>query len=247
MGRLGLSLCGLLLVLSLTNASARADSYSGTWTISPSSTPGKVQLEMRYSHADSHGSDDWEESHDVDAPQVRDNAFTIHSDAGDFQAQGRWDGSQGAGTWTFEPNPSFASELSRRGVGAPTAEDQFALAMSDFKLASLDSLIAAGFARPSARDLVRMSEHGISDSYVAAMKGLQFSPKTIDSLIRLRDHGVTPQYVRDLQNFGYRPTADELVRLRDHGVTASFVQRMREHGYARLSADELIELRDHGF
>jgi hypothetical protein len=231
----------------LTNACARADSYSGTWTISPSSTPGKVQLEMRYSHVDSRGSDEWEESHDIDAPQVRDNAFTIHSDAGDFQAQGRFNGSQGGGTWTFSPNPNFGSELARRGVGAPSAEDQFALAMSDFKLASLDALLAAGFARPGAHDLVRMSEHGVSDTYIAAMKGLQFSPKTVESLIRLRDHGVTPEYMRDLQNLGYRPSAEELVRLRDHGVSANFVQRMREHGYTHLSADELIELRDHGF
>lgn len=229
------------------SAGARADQYSGTWKITPSSTPGRVHLEMRYSHVDSHGSDEWDESHDVPAPRVENNAFTIQSDAGTFFAQGTFGGGSGSGTWTFSPSSSFRSELQRRGIDQPSAEEQFALAMSDFKLASLDSLLAAGFEKPSARDLVRMTEHGVSDDYIAAMKGLQFSPKTVDALIRLRDHGVTGQYMHDLQKLGYNPSADDLVRLVDHGVTVTFIERMREHGYTHLSADDLIRLRDHGF
>jgi hypothetical protein len=229
------------------SAGARADSYTGTWKITPSWTPARVHLEMRYSHVDSHGSDEWDESHDVPAPRVQNNAFTIQSDAGTFFAQGTFSGGSGSGTWTFSPSSSFRSELQRRGVGQPSAEEQFALAMSDFKLASLDALLADGFEKPSAHDLVRMTEHGVTDDYIAAMKGLQFSPKTVDSLIRLRDHGVTAQYMHDLQKLGYNPSADDLVRLVDHGVTVNFIQRMREHGYTHLSADDLIRLRDHGF
>jgi hypothetical protein len=219
MHRLTISCCTLLLVLSLTSACARADSYSGTWSIAPSDKPGQVQLEMRYRHADWRGTQEWDESHDVPAPQVRDNEFTVHTDAGDFDARGTFSGEQGGGTWTFAPSRNFAAELRRRGVNAPSDEQQFALAMSNFKLASLDSLIAAGFERPDAEDLVRMSEHGVASDYIAAMKGLQFTPKSIESLIRLRDHG----------------------------VTAAFVERMRDHGYTHLSAEDLIRLRDHGF
>lgn len=239
--------CALLLVLSLTNACAHAESYGGTWTISPSDTPGKVQLELLYRRVDSRGSEQWDESHDISPPQIRNGEFTIHTDAGDFDARGTFSNDQGGGTWTFAPNPNFASELARRGMSAPSPQDQFALGMSDFKLASLDSLIAAGFERPATSDLVRMAEHGVTDDYVAAMKGLRFSPKSVDTLIRLRDHGVTPRYSQALENLGYHPTADELVRLRDHGVSVRFIERMRDHGYTHLSADELIRLRDHGF
>ncbi|HKU66328.1 MAG TPA: hypothetical protein VJP85_00985 [Candidatus Baltobacteraceae bacterium] len=229
------------------SAGARADSYTGTWSITPSSTPGRVHIELRYRRDDWRGTQDWDESHDAPAPPVKNNAFIIESDAGSFLAQGTFSNGQGGGTWTFAPNPAFRSELRRRGVEAPSDEEQFALAMSDFKLSSLDTLLAAGFAKPSAHDLVRMGEHGITDDYIAAMKGLQFSPKTIDSLVRLRDHGVTPNYMHDLAQMGYNPSADELVRLVDHGVTANFIERMRSHGYTHLSADDLIRLRDHGF
>jgi hypothetical protein len=242
-----ISCCTLLLVLSLTSTGARANPYTGTWNITPSSTPGQVHLELRYRNVDSHGSEEWDESHDVPSPRISNNAFTIHSDAGSFLAQGTFSNGEGGGTWTFTPNPNFRSELQRRGIDAPSEEEQFALAMSDFKLSSLDALLAAGFARPSAHDLVRMTEHGVNDDYIAAVKGLQFSPKTVDSLIRLRDHGVTPQYMHELARMGYNPSADELVRLVDHGVTAQFIERLRSHGYTHLSADELIRLRDHGF
>jgi hypothetical protein len=247
MPRFVVSCCTLLLILSLTNACARADSYSGTWSMTPSDKSGQVQLEMRYRHVDSRGTEEWDESHDIPAPQVRDNAFTIHTDAGDFDARGTFSGGQGGGTWTFSPNPSFASELQRRGVSAPGDKEQFALAMSDFKLASLDALLVAGFERPSAEDLVRMAEHGVTDDYIAGMKGLQFTPKTVESLIRLRDHGVTIEYMQALEKLGYHASAEDLVRLRDHGVTASFIERLRDHGYTHLSADDLIRLRDHGF
>lgn len=202
---------------------------------------------MRYHHVDASGDEQWEDSHTVPAPRVRNNAFTIATDAGEFRAQGTFSGGNGGGTWTFAPNPGFASELQRRGVNAPSDKEQFELAMSGFKLSTLDALNAAGFAHPSAHDLVRMTDHGVTDDYVTAMKGLNFNPKTVDSLIRLRDHGVSVDYMRGLQQLGYNPSAQDLVRLADHGVSLDFIKRMRSHGYTHLSADDLIRLRDHGF
>lgn len=245
--RIATALCASLLVLSLTKAPARADSYSGTWSITPSSTPGQVHLELRYRRADAGGTQEWDDSHDVPVPRVRGGRFVISTDAGDFDAQGTFSGMQGGGIWTFMPSSTFAAQLQRRGVGAPTGKEQFELAMVQFKLATLDTLLASGFARPSIGDLVRMAEHGVSDDYVAQLRGAQFSSKTVDALIRMHDHGVTTDYVQGLQRLGYRPSADELVRLVDHGVTVAFIERMRRHGYTSLSADDLIRLRDHGF
>jgi hypothetical protein len=239
--------CVLLLVLSLITAAARADSYTGTWSIQPSDKPGDVQLDMRYHSVDANGEHSWEYGEDVPAPQIRNGGFVINEDAGQFQAQGTFSGNVGAGTWTFVPSPQFAAQLQRRGLAAPSEYDQFRLAMSHFKLSSLDALISAGFARPNVTDLVRMGEHGVSNDYISAMKGLDFQPKTVESLIRLRDHGVSTQYMHDLWNLGYHPSAEELVRLRDHGVTAAFIERLRSHGYTKLTADDLIRLRDHGF
>lgn len=229
------------------HGSAHAATYSGTWSISPSDTPGDVQLEMRYHSVDASGVHDSEDSDDVPAPQIRDGSFTLVEDAGRFDAHGTYNGSIGAGTWTFVPNPQFASQLQRRGVAAPGEMEQFRLALAHFKLSTLDTLLAAGFQRPDAGDLVRMCNHGVTSEYISAMKGLDFSPKTVESLIRLHDHGVSTKYMHDLWRLGFHPSAGELVRLRDHGVTAAFIERLRSHGYTTLTADDLIRLRDHGF
>lgn len=251
--------CALLLVLSLMSSAARAESFSGTWSITPGDKAGQVDLRVQYHRADAFGNEEWDESgevpisdlHGVTAADLHANgarkAFTIVQDGGAFRADGTFSAGAGAGTWQFEPSGAFRDELQRRGVGSPSEKQQFQLAMGRFKLATLDALLSSGFERPSVGDLVAMSAHGVNDEYVNAIKGLRFSPKTVSELVRMRDHGVSHSYIVGLQHLGYRPSVDDLVRLVDHGVSVSFIERMRMHGYTRLSVDELIRLRDHGF
>ena len=271
-------LCSLLLVLSLTTMPARAQTYSGTWSMSPADKAGSVHLRLEYRRTGLMGNEEWDEEDDVPASELHraGNGFTLVHDAGRFAATGVFSGSAGGGTWTFVPDPRFASALQQRGVDAPSDKQQFQLAMGDFKIATLDTLLHSGFERPSAGDLVAMTEHGVTADYVAAMKGLNFQPKTVGWLIALRDHGVTSgylqalasagyaninapdaqrlvdhgvsrEYLDGLRRLGYHPSADDLVRLADHGVSIAFIERMRSHGYTHLSVDDLIKLRDHGF
>lgn len=279
-------LCAVLLVLSLSQH-AGAETYGGTWTAQQTSNPNVVHLRMEYRRDDSRGTEEWDESHDVPLSQLRGvtasdfasggerKSFTVAHDAGSMQAQGFFAHGRGSGDWTFVPNPAFAADLARRGIGRPSQRQQFQLAMGDFKIATLDMLLGSGFARPSIDDLVAMTEHGVTGAYVQGVKNVPLNPKSVqtlirmqdhgvdpqyagqmmsrdprlasDGLIRLRDHGVTADYVAALGRLGYRPSSDELVRLVDHGVTVAFIERMRNHGYSRLSADDLIRLRDHGF
>ena len=277
--------CALIALVSSLTTAAPAQAFAGTWSIAPTDAVGKVQLRMDYRSAN--GNDTWSESEDVPISELRGlsmadvrssgrKTFSINQDAGQFIAEGVFSAGQGGGTWTFVPNASFAAELRRRGIGSPTTQQQFQLAMGRFKFTTLDALLRSGFQRPTTGDLVSMVEHGVSEQFVAAMKGLSFDPRTVAALITLRDHGVTPQFLKRLANagyanlnaaqaqqmvdhgvtgdyvdglrrLGYRPSVDDLVRLVDHGVTIAFLQRMRSHGYTHLSVDELIRLRDHGF
>ncbi len=119
-------LCALLLVFSLLGAAARADTYAGTWSISPTSQSGDVQLHMEYHRSDANGDQTWSESDDfpisgfrgLSADDIRTGGhktFSIVEDAGEFHADGMFSGGQGGGTWVFAPSGSFAAalELSR--------------------------------------------------------------------------------------------------------------------------------------
>lgn len=280
-----LVLCALLLISSLAPAAASPQTYTGSWFARPDGS--QVELQIRYSYRDGDDSENWSESRDYNYSDLRGisssdfnsggehKTFSLVTDPGEFRADGWFAGGHGSGGWTFVPSSSFRSEMQRRGVGGIGDADLFHLAMSDFKLATIDQLRSAGFTNINASDLVRMGEHGVSADYIAGMRNVSFNPKTIDGLIRMRDHGVTVRfvqdlsrsgfhpdmdevarlrdhgvssdYVQDLDRLGYHPSIDDLVRLRDHGVTAAFIERMRAHGYTHLSADDLIRLRDHGF
>jgi hypothetical protein len=282
-----LTVIALSALLLGATAPALAQEYAGTWALEHASEAGYVQLEMRYQHTTPTGNDEWDESRavpwsdlhgvssaDLDSGGVT-KSFSIVHDAGTFEAQGSLSRGHGGGTWTFQPSASFNGQLNRRGIGSADTRQQFELAMSDFTFATLDQLLASGFARPSVADLVSMVEHGVSDRYIQEMRGLGLRPNSAQSLIRmrdhgvgsafatavmkalpgtsvdkliaLRDHGVGTSYMQEISQLGLRVSADDLIRLRDHGVTSSFIERMRSHGYTRLSVDDLIRLRDSGF
>lgn len=280
------SACAGLFILSLT-CGARAGTFTGTWTARRDDGSQTVHLRTDYRASSATGNEEWSESGDVPLSQLRGvtpadfssrgehKQFDIVRDAGTLRADGWFTGGSASGSWTFVPSAAFSSALEQRGVGRPNDKEQFELAITDFKLATLDTLLHAGFERPSAGDLVSMSEHGVNDAYVSEMKNVALRPKSIaalvrmrdhgvepafaaqilaynpgltaDDLVRMRDHGVSSAYIDGLKRLGFRPSADDLVRLMDHGVTIAFIERMRSHGYTRLSADDLIRLRDHGF
>src|SRR5918912_388793 len=52
-------------------------------------------------------------------------SFRIVRDAGTLNCEGWFREGNGSGHFTFAPSASFASELQRRGMGAPTAQQQF--------------------------------------------------------------------------------------------------------------------------
>jgi hypothetical protein len=250
--------CAALLVFSLSSAPARADNYTGTWSIAPSSKAGDVDLQLRYVRSGSFGSEQWDESEDTPVSQLHGlttadiqssgarKTFTIQEDAGAFRADGTFNGGNGAGTWTFVPSPAFANELRRRGMGSPTDKEQFQLAMARFRLSTLDSLLNSGFERPSIGDLIAMGQHGVDDDYINAMKGVRLSPKRISELIRMRDHGVSAKYAAEMLRRAPQLTAEDLIELRDHGVSTEYMQALVDGGYGNVSPSQAERLMDHG-
>src|SRR5206468_4957310 len=91
-----------------------------------------------------------------------------------------------AGTCTFAPSESFSSELAKRGLGRPTAAQQYALARNDIGFAFLDELTAQGYARPDLSALVAAAGHGVHLDYLREMGRLGYRLGVLESLIRQR-------------------------------------------------------------
>jgi beta-lactamase regulating signal transducer with metallopeptidase domain len=223
----------------------------GTWEIRPTTASGMVHLRLTEGDSSSGSTIALERLEGLSAAQLSGAGgsvrFTIKRDAGTFTFEGTARDGVGAGTFTFAPNPAFAGDLEKRGLGRPTADEQYDLARSDIGFAYLDELTKQGYARPALAQLVRAGQHGVRLDYLRDMGAVGYRLGALDPLITLRDHGVTPEFVRQLAEQGFKGlSADELRRTRDHGVTPEFMRELRDLGYTSLTIDELVNTRDHG-
>ncbi|MCA1816942.1 MAG: hypothetical protein LC746_11130, partial [Acidobacteria bacterium] len=130
-------------------------------------------------------------------------SFRIVRDAGTLNCEGWFREGNGSGHFTFAPSASFASELQRRGMGAPTAQQQFEMTMADASLASLDELRAQGYEQPTLDEFVRTATHGVSLEYLRGLKSAGYKLSSVEQLIRMRDHGVTLAFINELNPLGY--------------------------------------------
>ena len=227
-----------------------AKEFTGTWEVHLSGDKGQVQLTVRSGHS-THGRTmalaDLERLAGTTLASASTVHFPIRREAGTFAIDGTCRNSACAGTFVFEPSATFGAELAKRGIGRPTPQDQFYLAVSDIGIAYLDTLAAAGYATPDLRTLVRAAQHGVDGGYVKDMAALGYRLGTVDALIRLRDHGVDPEYVRGMAANGLaKLSADDLVRARDHGVDPDYVRGLAALGFSGLGVDALVGARDHG-
>jgi beta-lactamase regulating signal transducer with metallopeptidase domain len=235
-----------------------AEDYSGTWELHPSRQPGMVNVNLRSGHSQNGTTLPMSRFAGLSGPgmtaAVRDGRIvdgTVHfasrRDAGTFTFDGVCRNQMCGGTFTFAPDSTFASRLANYGLGAPTARQQYELAMEDVGVSYLEGLKAEGYAVPDVRTLVRAAQHGVSLEYVKSMSALGYKLGTVDLLIRMRDHGVDPEYVHGMNAQGFtKLDADELVRLRDHGVDPEYVKGMRAIGYSSSKPADLVNARDHG-
>ena len=190
----------------------------GTWS-AERQEGGKIHLEMKM--RGTWGS--WHESntHPASAfkglgagPEVR---FELPRDAGTFHFQGRFEGEQGTGFFTFEGNPAYAREMKTLGHE-----------VSDSRL-------------------MELALHDVSLDFVRQMKELGYGDEPLDRLVEFRIHGVTPGFVRGMASAGYHELpAERLVEFRIHGVSPEFVQGMSDAGYRNLPPERLVEFRIHG-
>ena len=72
-----------------------------------------------------------------DGGQVR---FRIARDAGTLDCEGVARRGRGTGECSFSPTRSFAATLAERGIGPPTADEQFSMAMHDIGLDYVDEV-----------------------------------------------------------------------------------------------------------
>lgn len=230
-------------------AAALSPRGSGSWSIAPSRNAGEVYFEMREGQSRNGTNVKIAALEGLTESQLSGGGpvkFAIRRDAGTFAFEGTIRDGHGGGTFSFTASQTFPAELEKRGVGRPTADEQYEMARHDVGLTLVDELSKRGYTRPSVAELVKAGHHGVRVDYVREMAELGYAVGTLPALITLRDHGVTPAFARGLASQGFtKIPVDELRRVRDHGVTPEFIGELKGIGY-NLSLAEYVKVRDHG-
>src|SRR5262245_42088508 len=229
------------LLAASTLSAQRPVPSDGQWLIERSNRPGKLQLNVRY--GDGLHSSNWgrqmtlSELVGLSAADMEGSGTVVHfrivRSAGTLTCEGWFRGGQGSGHFTYQPNPAFAAELARRGIGTPTEWEQFTMTMAGVGLDLVDELKRQKYATPTTAGLARMGTHAVDLEYVRELGRMGYHLARSEDLVRMRDHGVDPEYIESLNSAGYRNLdAETLVRLRDHGVSEDYIADLKEMGYA---------------
>ncbi|WP_420129227.1 hypothetical protein [Longimicrobium sp.] len=244
------------LTASVTSTRVAA-AIEGTWTLTPTRTDGRLQLNLSYENnanwgrgidrADLAGLSDEVLNATTSTPA----AFRIQREAGVFDMEGAFREQRGAGHFRFTPDRAFAGTLRSLGVqGADRATDRelMTLAMADASIANVRGLMGMDLGPIDLEKLVELAIFNVTPEYVREMRSLGIGgTNSVRGVVELRIHGISTAYVRELESIGYRDLdREQLLAMGIHGVTAESVRELQALGYRDLPARDLVAMHIHG-
>jgi hypothetical protein len=280
---------GLVAILSCTilgaAAPAIAQSLPIEWTISPrNGATNSVQLSLSYRTRGGHSMNsrprELSELQGLTAAHLASAggpaAFRIARQAGTLDCRGIAGGGRGAGECSFNGNPDYAAALERHGIGRPTPEQHYQLAMQDvgldlvaelerqgYRPITIDKLVAAGIHRvtvpylrslaeagyrPDMNGLIAFKIHRVDADYIRGVEPLNGEARfTPSEIVAMRIHRVSAEQAKQLAELGYnRLSHKQLTSMAIHKVTPDYIRGMAAAGYRGIAPDQLVSMRIHG-
>src|ERR1051325_5757514 len=249
-----LALIAWFLLIAILPMPARAD-LRGTWTATPNEN-GDGMLQWQFSREHNHHGQPMplDAFTGLTASQVASAAqtqvaFELRRDAGTLAMEGVFRRNEGAGHFSFRPNPRYYETVRALGVELRRDDDEeqlFSLAMTDVSPDYIRSMQQAGY-RVNLEQYMSMRIFRVTPQLVDELRSLGYRDVDFDDLIATRVHPGTRASVRQMRAAGSASlTLEQLVATRIHQATPEFLQKMREVGYDRLDFDDAIAFRIHG-
>jgi len=269
-----------LLALNVVPTVLGAEQFRGNWSIAPSKQAGMVKFGVSHRGDDgqSDNESDWPVSAlqgiDLTTPGRHDVRFTINREAGRIDAEGFMKDGEGAGIFSFTPDPNYVPAMSRLGFGGIDSHLQFAMAIHDVTQEFARTMKAENLSGLDTDKLIAFRIFDVSPQYIRELRAEGLPAREADTLIAFRVHEVTPENVRELRKTGLAldedqliafkvhevtpeyvakvkaldlgdPDADQLIALRVHDVTPEYIARMKSRGLKNLTLDQIVELKVH--
>jgi hypothetical protein len=231
-----------------TAAAALCDTFTGTWSITPSTTPNQVHLELRISDNANDGINVAPEALGLTLDQLQSLGqrvhFTLNREAGSFDCVGWADRGNAGGSLTFTPNPAFVTKMQALGYDI-SPDKQATAAMIDLTTAYVSDIADAGYPHLELRDLIAFRALDVDAAFIRSMRAA-FGGAEIEArdIISLKAVGVTPDYVAQMRSAGMDINSPrDAVTMRALDVDLTYVQELAAAGYTHLTSRQIIQLR----
>jgi DNA-directed RNA polymerase subunit F len=231
-----------LLCFSATGAAAQE---TGTWSLSQWDKNKEMvyinfnratEEKHRWTIGKSYARDAFPElaSVNFDAPGRQNIIFTMNRDAGELVADGTLLNGGGSGVFTFTPNDSYFTQLSRLGFDDFKEKQQWVFAVNDVSLAYARGMKERNIRGLNSDKLLGYRAVGGDLAFVDELRSADAMPDGADQLIAFRVHDVDAEFISSIRATGLNPDNDKLIAMQIHDVTPAFIAEMRK---AKLGAD----------
>lgn len=249
---LAFALALLMSAITVTGTCVAAKPDPIRFTLASTAGPGRVQLHLRSGERGSHSmSSDFAASElsGLDLTSLRAGGrhpvrFALLRDAGRIDCAGEGRSGHADGGCSFAADPRFADRLAAAGIGRPTREQAYGLAMLGTKRDLVDAIASAHFPRTSVDDLMGLTALGVDARYIRDLSARGYRPDRTSDLIQFKALDVTPAYLDGMRRVsGRRFSAEEIGQLKALDVSPEYVAGFARAGYPNLSAETLVQFK----
>ncbi len=182
-------------------------------------------------------------------PMGEEGSFELKRDAGRVDFTGKFEGDEGYGRFTFEPNAEFQAYLGQQGFQEVDETFLFHLFMGNVGREYIAFLQQNGYADLEQDELKKLAIHQVSVKNIREYN--QLFQKTdgklsIQQIVKLSIHDVNPAFLKGMADLGYDDlSVQEAVRGSIHDLSPAYIRELQEAGFKNLSYPELIKMATH--
>ena len=242
------ALCAWIL---LTARAFAGEPYSGSWTLRPSETPGKVNFGLVYRRGSNNMNHeaDWPsdafQGLDLEQRGKHDVQFAVAREAGRFDCEGYLNNSVGAGVFLFTPEARFTKAMAELGFSGIDEPMQFAMATIDVTTAFARQMKAEKLSGLTTDKLMALKIFDVTPQYLQEMRNEGLPMTEVDKVIAFRVHGLEAARVRAFRKLGIDADENQLIAMQVHGATPEWVAEVRK-SFGDVDVDKLVAMRVHG-
>ncbi|WP_264563821.1 M56 family metallopeptidase [Flavobacterium sp. N3904] len=150
--------------------------------------------------------------------------FTLTREAGTMNFEGKFDGNNGMGTYTFTANKNFSTAMAQEGVAVAAESDLMAFFMVNVKISYVKMLKKNGYKTIDKDQLIPLAALGADEAYVTSIKEAGIPDFDLEDLIPFKSMGIDKAFIDEIRQAGYKNiTADNIIALKSQGINGKFI------------------------